>query len=132
MPPTTRSMARLYLVLAVVGYLAPGIPTVMESVETGNILFWTDPVRTTTQLFANRTSTAFGLDLFASAFVACIWMVHESARLGVRHAWRFVVLTLLFGLGGTLPLFLWIRENALGTGRSVEGRGQSKDSDPRL
>lgn len=29
--------------------------------------------------------------------------------------WRFVVLTPLFGLGGTVPLFLWFRERALGT-----------------
>ena len=106
---STRSrprLANLYLVLAVVGYLAPGIPTLLESVQAGNILFWTNPVRTMTELFVNRTTTAFALDLFATALVAGIWMFHEARRIGMRNVWHYWVLTLLFGLGGTLPLFL--------------------------
>ena len=106
----------LYLVLAAVGYVAAGIPTIMETLESGNILFWTQPMRTTTQLFANKTSTAFALDLFAAALVACIWMITESRRVGLKSAWRFVVLTLVFGLGGTLPLYLWFRDRALAAG----------------
>jgi hypothetical protein len=106
-------LANLYLVLAVVGYLAPGIPTLLESVQAGNILFWTNPVRTMTELFVNRTTTAFALDLFATALVAGIWMFYEARRVGMRNVWRYWVLTLLFGLGGTLPLFLWSRERLL-------------------
>jgi hypothetical protein len=40
-------------------------------------------------------------------------MVHESRRIGLAGAWRFIVITLLFGIGGTLPLFFWFRERAL-------------------
>jgi len=113
--PATRSssIAQVYLILAVVGFLAPGIPMIMESVTTGNILFWTDPARTTAELFATRTSTAFGLDALAAALAGCVWMVHESRRIGLAGAWRFIVITLLFGIGGTLPLFFWFRERAL-------------------
>jgi hypothetical protein len=106
-------LANLYLALAIVGYLAPGIPTLLESVQAGNILFWTNPVRTMTELFVNRTTTAFALDLFAAALAAGIWMFYESRRIGMRNVWRYWVLTLLFGLGGTLPLFLWSRERLL-------------------
>ena len=106
-------LANLYLALAIVGYLAPGIPTLLESVQAGNILFWTNPVRTMTELFVNRTTTAFALDLFATALAAGIWMFYESRRIGMRNVWRYWVLTLLFGLGGTLPLFLWSRERLL-------------------
>jgi hypothetical protein len=109
-----RSIGPLYLGLAVVGYAAPAIPTIMETLESGNILFWTQPLRTFSELFVNKTSTAFALDLLASALVACVWMVVESRRVGLARPWRFVVLTLLFGLGGTLPLFLWFRERRLG------------------
>lgn len=110
--PRTR-IASLYLALAIVGYIAPGIPMLLESVQTGNILFWTDPSRTLSELLANRTSTAFALDLLAAAGAACIWMTYEAQRLGMRDAWRFWILTAVFGLGGTLPLFLWFREQAL-------------------
>jgi Terpene cyclase DEP1 len=107
------SMARVYLILAVVGFIVPNVFTFAESVQTGNILFWTDPARTTSELFVNRTSTAFGLDLFATAIAALIWITRESRRVGITRVWRFWVLALLFGLGGVLPLFLHIRERRL-------------------
>ena len=114
MPDQRRSgVALFYLVVAVVGYLAPGVPMIQESIETGNILFWTNPARTNAELFANRTSTAFALDLFAVVVVAAVWMYHEARRIGLRGVWRFWLLTALFGLGGTLPLFLWFRERRL-------------------
>ena len=114
MPDERRSgVALFYLLMAVVGYAAPGIPMIRESMLTGNILFWADPARTTTELFVNRTSTAFALDLFAVVLVAVVWMYHEARRLGMRGVWRFWLLTALFGLGGTLPLFLWFREKRL-------------------
>jgi hypothetical protein len=110
----THAMERVYLILTILGYLVPNTVTLIESVQTGNILFWTDPARTTSEVFINRTSTAFALDLLAAALAALIWMTHEAARLGIRRVWRFWVLTLLFGLGGTLPLFLYLRERHLG------------------
>jgi hypothetical protein len=51
-------MERVYLGLAIVGFLVPNTVTLIESVQTGNILFWADPARTTAELFANRTSGA--------------------------------------------------------------------------
>ena len=114
MPETRRAgLAAFYLVMTAIGYLAPGIPMVRESLLTGNILFWADPARTNAELFVNRTSTAFALDLVAVVVVAVVWMYRESRRIGLRGVWRFWLLTALFGLGGTLPLFLWFRERKL-------------------
>lgn len=113
MPPARSSITPVYLALAVVGYIVAGVPTIMETMASGNILFWTQPMRTVTELFANKTSTAFALDAMAAAVVLCIWFVVESRRIGLPRSWRFVVLTLLFGLGGTVPLFLWFRERTL-------------------
>lgn len=107
-------MQRVYLALAGVGYLAAGVPMLMESARSGNILFWTDPQRTTSELFANLTSTAFALDLMVVVLVALIWITREARRVRVPNVWAFWVLTLLFGLGGTLPLFLYFRERRLG------------------
>jgi uncharacterized protein DUF2834 len=106
-------MARLYLLLAVVGFVVPNTFTLIESVHTGNILFWADPARTTSELFVNRTSTAFALDLLATAAAVLIWMTAEAARLRIRRVWIFWVLTLLFGMGGPFPLFLYLRERQL-------------------
>ena len=109
-------MQRVYLTLSAVGYLAAGVPMLVESARSGNLLFWTDPHRTVTELFANLTSTAFALDLAAVVVVALVWMTREARRVGVGRVWAFWVLTLLFGLGGTLPLFLYARERRLGGG----------------
>lgn len=112
-PSSSRTMQGLYLTLAVIGYLAPGVPMAIESVRSGNLLFWTDPQRTTAELFANLTSTAFALDLAAVVVVALIWMTREARRVGVGRVWAYWLLTMLFGLGGTLPLFLYMRERRL-------------------
>jgi len=110
---TTVEMRTIYLGLAIGGYLLSGVPMLMESIQTGNLLFWTDPARTAAELFANRTSTAFALDLVWVVVVSFIWMAHEAGRIGMRHVWRFWVAALLFGLAGTLPLFLYVREGRL-------------------
>lgn len=110
-------LQRLYLALTVLGYLIPGVVMVRESIRTGNILFWTNPALTNAELFANGTSTAFALDLLVVVFVALIWMTIESRRLGMRAVWRYWVLALLFGMAGTLPLFLLARERQLGRDR---------------
>jgi hypothetical protein len=112
-------MARVYLGLAIVGFVVPNTLTLIESVETGNILFWTDPVRTTSELFTNRTSSAFALDLFATALAALVWMTHEARKAGITKIWRFWVLALLFGLGGVLPLFFYVRERRVGSAGTV-------------
>jgi len=106
-------MEHVYFVLAVIGYVLPGVAMVRESIETGNIGFWTQPDRTLAELFVNRTSTAFALDLLGTVVVALVWMTHESRRIGMRGVWLFWLLTSTFGLAGTLPLFLALRERAL-------------------
>ena len=115
-PLSSRSMQHVYLALAVVGYLAPGVPMLLESTNSGNVLFWADPARTTAELFANLTSTAFALDLLAAVLVALLWITREARRVGLGRVWVFWTLTLLFGLGGTLPLFLYARERRLDAG----------------
>lgn len=112
-PLSSRTMQGVYLTLAVLGYLAPGVPMLIESARSGNVLFWTDPQRTIAELFVNRTSTAFALDLMAVVVVALVFITREARRLGMRRVWGFWVLTMLFGLGGTLPLFLYLRERRL-------------------
>ena len=113
-PSSSKTMQQVYLGLAVIGYVVTGVPMLMESARTGNILFWTKPQLTIDGLFGNLTSTAFTLDLMVVVVVALIWMTREARRVRVPKVWIFWMLTALFGLGGTLPLFLYFRERRLG------------------
>lgn len=103
-------MKRLYLILAIVGFIAPNIFVAIESIKTGNILFWLDPGATMNGMFANRISTAFIVDLLVVVFIFFIWTYHEASKIKMRNVWTIWVLTLLFGMAGTLPLFLYLRE----------------------
>jgi hypothetical protein len=109
-PTRSRRYERLYLALAVLGFAVTVSYTLYESVRTGNWLFWTDPAHTLTELFANGTSTAFGLDLTLVVLATFVWMWQEAREVGIPAVWRFWLLALLFGLAGPLPLFLWVRE----------------------
>jgi len=103
-------MKTIYALLAIVGFVNPNILVIRESIETGNVLLWLDPAATINGIFANRISAAFFFDLFGVVLAALIWMFVESRRLGIRNYWLYFVLTFLFGLAGTLPLFLYQRE----------------------
>jgi hypothetical protein len=106
-------MKNVFLFLAIVGFIAPNILVFNESVETGNILLWLDPRATLNGMFGNRIAAAFVTDLLCVVWAALIWIVYESKKLGMKNSWMYVVLTLLFGLAGPLPLFLYNREKVL-------------------
>jgi hypothetical protein len=106
-------MKTLYLFLAIVGFIAPNVLVFYESVETGNILLWLDPQATMNGMFGNRIAAAFVTDLLCVVLVALIWIIVESRKVGMKNSWMYVVLTLLFGLAGPLPLFLYQREKVL-------------------
>ena len=102
-------MKTLYLLLAVVGFIIPTIFVSIESFETGNILLYTNPAATITGMFANRISTIFMIDLLMVVMVFFIWSYSESKKHGVKRIGLVWLLTLLFGLAGGLPLFLYLK-----------------------
>jgi hypothetical protein len=110
---TREGRKRLYAVLAAVGYISANWFVLRESIHTGNVLLWAHPLETMRGMFVNRISTAFAVDLLITALVACIWFHVEGVRLGMRRVWSYWLLTLAFGLAGTLPLFLLHREGRL-------------------
>lgn len=106
-------MKNVYALLAIAGFIVPNILVFYESVETGNILLWLDPAATTNGMFGNRIAAAFVTDLLFVVLAGLIWIVVESKRLNMKNSWIYIVLTLLFGLAGPLPLFLYQREKVL-------------------
>tara|TARA_B100000745_G_scaffold165461_1_gene108295 strand:- start:104 stop:439 length:336 start_codon:yes stop_codon:yes gene_type:complete len=106
-------MKNVYLILAIVGFIAPSILVFMESVETGNVLLYTNPIATIDGMFASRISTIFMIDLLFAVLVFFVWTFIEAKRHGIKSIWLVWLLTMLLGLAGGFPFFLYLREKAI-------------------
>ncbi len=103
-------MKKLYLVLTIAGFIAPSILVAVESFETGNVLLYGNPAATFEGMFANRISSIFAMDLLFSVLVFFVWSFIESKRVELKGVGWLWLITMLFGLAGGIPLFLYIRE----------------------
>ena len=65
------------------------------------------------ELFANRVSAFFAMDVIVSAIVLLWFIQSEGKRLRVRLLWLPTIGTLLAGVSFGLPLFLFLRQMAL-------------------
>ena len=65
------------------------------------------------ELFSSRIGGFFGMDVLVSAVVLIFFLRREGQRLGVRHLWLPIAGTLTVGVSLGLPLFLYLREDAL-------------------
>jgi uncharacterized protein DUF2834 len=95
----------IYLALCFVGAILPYWQFVPWVVDHG-----IDLPLFVRQLFANRISAFFGMDVLVSAVVLIVFMRRESARLSIRHRWIPVLAVLTVGVSLGLPLFLYLRE----------------------
>jgi hypothetical protein len=96
----------LYLVFCLLGLLLPYsqlIPWIMEHHALNMSIFIRD-------LFANRISAFFAMDVIVSAVVLFIFIKAEARKAGVTLLWLPIVGTLLVGVSFGLPLFLYLRQ----------------------
>ena len=99
---------QLYLILCVAGTLLPYsqlIPFVREHGLDFHLFV--------AQLFANRVSGFFGLDVIVSSLVLWIFVYLDGRRYGVRPLWAPILANLAVGVSLGLPLFLYLRERRL-------------------
>jgi len=106
-------MKRIYLLLSIIGFLAPTFLVIMESIETGNILLYTQPIATIEGMFANRISSIFMIDLLVTVMVFFVWSYREAKIHQIKHLGVCWILTMLLGLGGGFPLFLYLKTKAM-------------------
>ena len=107
-----------YLFLCILGAAIPYsqfIPWVMENGLPLGLL-----VR---QLFANRISAFFGLDVLVSSVVFLVFMRIEGRMLRVRFRWMPIVGLCAVGVSLGLPLFLYLRERAREENQGTAQRG---------
>ncbi len=97
-----------YLILCILGTILPYSQFVPFLVEHGldlQLFF--------EQLFVNRISSFFGMDLIVSSLVLWVFVFWEGARLGMKNLWIYVASNLLVGVSLGLPLFLLMRQRKL-------------------
>ena len=99
------SRKTLYLVLLLVGIVVP-----MSAFLPWATVHGLHARLFAQELFANRVSTAFVLDLLLTAL--CVIYLAWRERGSVRLWWAPIVATLLLGVSAGLPLLLYLREDA--------------------
>jgi hypothetical protein len=103
-------MKKLYLILSVTGFIAPSILVAMESIETGNILLYAHPMTTIEAMFVNRVTSIFLIDLLFTLMVFFVWTYIDRREIGIKKITLVWILTMLFGLAGGFPLYLYLKE----------------------
>ena len=104
----------LYLILCVMGAVLPYwqfLPWVSQNGLSLPLFFH--------QLFANRVSSSFGMDVLVSAAVLVVFMRSESSRLRIAGRWLPILALLLVGVSLAFPMFLYMRERNLKTTESA-------------
>jgi hypothetical protein len=62
------------------------------------------------QLFINKVSSFFALDVLVSTFVVIIFIQQECRKRSIYYYWVAYVGLFLAGVSSGLPLFLYLRE----------------------
>ena len=106
-------MKKNYLILSVIGFILPNIWVAKVTIESGNILLWWDIKTTFSAMFSNDISTAFVVDLLFLVIVFFVWSYQQDRKYQIGKLPLVWILTMLFGLAGAFPLFLYYREQKL-------------------
>lgn len=102
----------LYLFLCVVGAVLPYslfVPFLLESGLDFRLIL--------DQMFANRISGSFALDVIVSSVVFWVFVFVEGKRAGVTNLWAPIAANVVVGLSLGLPLFLYLRERRVETSK---------------
>lgn len=106
----------IYLGLAVAGALLTWRHNIALMQEAGSVFVLGAFVD---GMFANHASSSIGWDITIACTAFIVWMLHEAKRIGMKHAWLYVVLTFGIAFAFAAPLFLFMRERHLA--RNVAG-----------
>jgi hypothetical protein len=98
----------LYLILCVLGTVLPCSQLFPFLAQHGfNVPLLIE------QLFANRISGFFGLDVIVSSVVLWVFVLTEGRRQQMKHLWIYILGNLAVGVSLGLPLFLYMRERRM-------------------
>jgi hypothetical protein len=101
-------LQRIYFLLCLVGTFLPYSQFAPFLLDEGFA-----PQLFIEQLFANRISSFFAMDLLVSSLVFWTFIYVEGRRLKMQHLWVYVASNFVVGISLGLPLFLWMRQRHL-------------------
>lgn len=105
-------LRHLYLFLCVLGGVLPYVSFVPWLTQHGlNVGLFVH------ELLLTRIGTFFALDVVVSSIVLFTFIFTERRALGIRHVWIPVIATFLVGVSLGLPLFLYMRQRHLDSGK---------------
>lgn len=99
------SRKNLFLVLAVLGFIAPYYFFLQVREFDLNALFQ--------QFSASAILSGIAMDLLVSVIVYWFFMFTEAKKLEMKNPWVYLLATMFVGLSFALPLFLYFRERRL-------------------
>jgi hypothetical protein len=98
----------LYMLLCILGTVLPYSQFVPFLAENGlNARLFVE------QLFANRISGFFGLDVIVSSVALWAFVLTEGKRRAMKRLWIYPACNLAVGVSLALPLFLYMRERKI-------------------
>lgn len=101
-------MAKLYLVLTVLGIILPLYAFVSWLIAHGfNVALFVS------QIVDNKISLFAWLDVIVAAVVSIIFIVTNGAKHHIPNRWLAILGTLTVGVSCGLPLYLYLRERHL-------------------
>jgi hypothetical protein len=95
----------IYIILCIFGFVLPYSQIIPLMFEPGFSL-----TNAMNQLFANRVTTLFALDLFVTATAFVVFAIYEGLKIKLKHLWVPFAATFLVGASLGFPLFLYMRE----------------------
>ena len=99
----------LYGLLAVLGLITTWYYNLQFMAETGGF----SVAVFLSAWHANAAASSILWDVSVAALTFCVLAVAEARRIGMRHAWLYLVLTFTVALGFAFPLFMMMRERHL-------------------
>lgn len=97
-----------YLILCILGIALPYSQFLPFLLENG-----LDLERFFEQLFINRISAFFAMDVVVSSLALWTFVWVEGSRLKMKNLWIYIASNLLVGVSLALPLFLLLRQRKL-------------------
>lgn len=118
MAKNEKVLCAVYGIIAVVALVATW---------TNNLAFLAQPENHQTTsffhaLYLNHASASIANDLFLLCLVCFIFMVREARRLGIRHVWIYILLSMLVAISVMFSLFLIARQVAMSKQRIRQAR----------
>ena len=105
------SRERALLALAIVGFLVPNAMVIAFVIEHG-----LDVSGYFSEWVESLPAAQLAADVTIAFLAFALWSASEGRRIGMRTWWLPIPASLLVGLCFALPLFLLLRERAVGAG----------------